>query len=654
MKRKDIYEGLSMFNYYKTIDQGRTKRKKEAMINIVPRYEDSPDNEEQYELWCRQQLLCRVPFRNVERDLQLQFHKWADAYEDWLRNREDQMQPVRWKISPGMIAGLDAFNSRGELIQHERFHEESFRPPNDPVLNPIPDLLGAPSLPNFSWDASGQNYDLDLAKDFIAKEKSKWEKEQRRNAATGGTAAAAGGQQPIPQAVLNAATGPALAAATFQPNAEQQMVLDIVAHHIVCQHPDKKALRIFVHGTAGVGKSFLIEKFKLMLPADSWLVMAPTGSAAFNVGGATLHSTCALSCNSGLSTLTGAGEIGLQKTFEGKKILIIDEMSMVGKNMFGRTARRLQQARPADRMEILANFDIIALGDLCQLPPVVDKALYDRKALRTDAHLDTVGDLAFQTFRTCINLHQKMRQQGDPRFGDVLDNIRWGIALLTDWQYLTTRVLTPAESDNEGFGDAVRLFINRNSVNEYNSQRTIALSHKFNCPIANIKAEHVGKGAESIKAENCCGLEPWLGLVIGSKVMLTQNLWTEKGLVNGARGSVREILYRPGVKPPELPVAIMLKMLNYDGPYFPNTDMVPINPVKQSIKQVGRTNKQASRRMFPLMMAEAVTVHKCQGMTLNKAVLDLGEREMTGATFVGTSRVKNLTDLELAPLNFDR
>lgn len=123
--------------------------------------------------------------------------------------------------------------------------------------------------------------------------------------------------------------------------------------------------------------------------------------------------------------------------------------------------------------------------------------------------------------------------------------------------------------------------------------------------------------------------------------MLTSNLWVDVGLVNGAMGTVQAICYMTG-GPPDLPIAVMVRFDNYSGPTFPD-NTVPITPLRRCWSSSGG---QCSRLQLPLKLAWAITIHKSQGLTLDKVVIDVGKREFsTGLTFVAYSRVRQLQDL---------
>lgn len=121
------------------------------------------------------------------------------------------------------------------------------------------------------------------------------------------------------------------------------------AYEIVCEHFEDRAhrqpLRMIVSGTAGTGKSYLIQCLKLLL-GDRLCVCAPTGVAAFNVDGYTLHSLFSLPIKGDFKDLEGKRLQMIQQSMKDVDYLIIDEMSMVGRKMFGQVDRRLRQVFP--------------------------------------------------------------------------------------------------------------------------------------------------------------------------------------------------------------------------------------------------------------------------------------------------------------------
>ena len=103
-------------------------------------------------------------------------------------------------------------------------------------------------------------------------------------------------------------------------------------------------------------------------------------------------------------------------------------------------------------------------------------------------------------------------------------------------------------------------------------------------------------------------------------VMLTSNLWVEVGLVNGAMGTIRSICYE-NRGPPDLPVAVMVRFDHYSGPTL-HDGTVPITPLCHTWFSSGA---QCSCLLLPLKLAWAVTIHKSQGLTLDKVDIDVGK-----------------------------
>ena len=135
------------------------------------------------------------------------------------------------------------------------------------------------------------------------------------------------------------------AATTADP--ERLQGKQLVAYNIACDHfkmQDRATpLRLIISGTAGTGKSYLIRCLKLLL-AGQLCVTAPTGVAAFNVDGYTLHSLLVLPVKGDFKQLEGNRLQTIQQFMTSIRYLIIDEMSMVGRKMFGQVDRRLRQA----------------------------------------------------------------------------------------------------------------------------------------------------------------------------------------------------------------------------------------------------------------------------------------------------------------------
>ena len=128
--------------------------------------------------------------------------------------------------------------------------------------------------------------------------------------------------------------------------------------------------------------------------------------------------------------------------------------------------------------------------------------------------------------------------------------------------------------------------------------------------------------------------------------MLSRDFWTEKGLCNGSMGTILDIIYMRDDKPPALPVAIMIQFDNtYTGPSF-CSDKAGCVPVIPETNESDLYGSLYERQQLPMQFSWAITIHKSQGLTLEKAWVDIGKSEkFSGLTYVGLSRVRKLEDL---------
>ena len=140
-----------------------------------------------------------------------------------------------------------------------------------------------------------------------------------------------------------------------------------------------------------------------------------------------------------------------------------------------------------------------------------------------------------------------------------------------------------------------------------------------------------------LKPDDASGLYPTIFPAKHAKLMLTTNLWPQVGLCNGAAGTVYQLVFAEGQVPPNLLICVLVDFVHYTGPPFfkDQPSCVPIPPVLAEWNSAG---KHLSRQQLPLQLRYAMTIHKNQGQTLHKAVIDIGSAELAaGCTFVATS-----------------
>ena len=216
---------------------------------------------------------------------------------------------------------------------------------------------------------------------------------------------------------------------------------------------------------------------------------------------------------------------------------------------------------------------VYCFGDIKQLPLVRDGPLYNKTWGQLPIYSD--GTLLFQQIDKYVFLNTSYRQYGIEQkvFRDILERISNGAVLIDDWKLLMTRFKNLfSKQYRSTFKNALRLFAKKKEVEQYNQNKL----KKFNMPVAKIEAIHNCEEAKMGSQQMANRLINLLYLSIGSRVMLKSNLWTDKGLVNGALGYVRKIIYQLELHPPDnAPDVLMIEFDHFLGTTFENLVSIP-------------------------------------------------------------------------------
>ena len=375
---------------------------------------------------------------------------------------------------------------------------------------------------------------------------------------------------------------------------------------------------------------------------------APTGTAAYNIKGHTLHSVLNIPIRMKLpyQPLDENKLNTLRAKFERLQILVIDEISMVDKKLLAYINGRLKQIK-GSRNKLFGGVSILAVGDFFQLPPV-------RKQKPLCVFEDTVFDLWKDNFQK-HELHEIMRQKDDRDFALLLNRLRIKTkeTKLSDHDLDT---LKSVEKDsNEQPDNVLHVFGTNALVNQHNATMLL----KQCSDTISIEAEDYSKDARTgrmcKKAHPLTGsnddLKDILSIGIGARIILTRNIDVADGLVNGAFGTVSAIITNPpGSK------HVSLVCVHFDNPdtgsQRKTQTIAPLGSVTIERSEEPMRYKNATRRQFPLKLAFACTIHKVQGFTASAATVSLKKIFEPGMAYVALSRTTSLKGLHI--LDFDQ
>lgn len=429
---------------------------------------------------------------------------------------------------------------------------------------------------------------------------------------------------------------------------EQQRVLNVVNAMIdkVITNQENEWYRssLIIQGKAGSGKTTLIQAIKstvaTRLDRNSIVIMAPTGSAASNIHCSTIHSCLKISVNRELNELSLVALHELQENFVNCKFVVVDEMSLVGCSLFKKLDIRLRQAKGVNDLPFGGLFFIL-LGDLKQLPAVLDRSLYGRGYDNNIYAND--GQQLFRQIESSIFLSTSHRQREDQSmFRSILDRLSDGEFTIQDFNTLNQRNIQ--NLDDNQFRDSIHLFATNGEANAYNILRLRQFQSVYR-----IESQNNCREAYNTSAKNAENLECVLYLAIGAKVMLRRNLFTEAGLVNGSIRTITDIVVQPESN--GFPLFLLVDFPSYTGPR-PFGRSVPIAPVESKWISKGINCR---RIQFPIIVSYGVTIHKAQGLTLDSVVVDVGNQEYAlGLAYVGLSRCRTFEGLGIVTYDFNR
>jgi len=415
-------------------------------------------------------------------------------------------------------------------------------------------------------------------------------------------------------------------------------------------------LRIFLGGSAGSGKSTTlkttVQHVRALFrdrgtPADVELT-AYTGVAAFNIGLGARTACAAFQIFPNATwkkELSGAAFRKLERTWRNVELLIVDELSFIGRAFFARMHHRMQQGRRAyfsekglkDPEHSFGNISIILVGDFGQLEPIDDWSLCDNEATYAKCpaklrHLwrhAQYSKTLLGTFKEAVMLEQIHRSKEDMWWTESCLRLRdFTMDYYDDYCQWYTHDLRHEghfNKDQKMYFDnkAVWICARCEDVGCRNGRKLAHMALDNQTIIHQIHAMHSNKSARKQSTAAFDGLRPVINLVRGCKVMICRNVAYLHGLANGTRGTMVGVVYESGAtfatdKPAPFPEAIIVDIPDYKGPVFYSDQptWVPILPMTSRKEQTRLTRTQ-----FPLVAGFALTINKAQGLTMKEGVV---------------------------------
>lgn len=390
-------------------------------------------------------------------------------------------------------------------------------------------------------------------------------------------------------------------------------------------------MSVFLTGKAGTGKTTFLRRLRASLP-KRMVVLAPTGVAAINAGGQTIHSFFQLPLGPYIPGMQNKESNSYFRMAQQKKnlirsldLLVIDEISMVRADLLDQIDDAMRRYR--DPLRPFGGVQLLLIGDLMQLSPVAKNHEWAMLSQHYPTPYFFSSHALQQLPYVTVELRHIYRQQ-DASFINLLAKVRAGSLDSNDVALLNSRCIPGFSPEGR---DWIRLTTHNHSAQSYNDSRMSLLTthpYTYRCKVTGEFPE------QNYPAD------PELTLKEGAQVMFIKNdpspahaYYNGKiGIVTKATAETIEVTCSDSDEP------IVVTPVAWDNNKY------TLDPESKEIREeiVG------SFAQYPLRPAWAITVHKSQGLTFDKAVLDINASFAHGQTYVALSRCRSLEGMVLS------
>lgn len=385
---------------------------------------------------------------------------------------------------------------------------------------------------------------------------------------------------------------------------------------------------VFLTGRAGTGKTTFLRRLQKDLP-KRMAVLAPTGIAAINAGGVTIHSFFQLPFTpyvpgtrvSGNTLKLSKNKVELIRSLD---LLVIDEISMVRADLLDAVDQMLRTVRR--EASPFAGVQLLLIGDLQQLPPVIKEEEWGLLG----SHYATpyfFSSLALQQVDYVMVELTEVYRQRDPQFLTLLNAVREGEHSSDLLHGLNSRYISHF-TPNPGDG-YVQLVTHNRQAHEINEAELAKLPGKAFTYKAEVKGVFPSLSYPT---------EEQLVLKKGAQVMFVKND-TDKRYFNGMIGEVVEVMSDTFIVQPKDPSSKQIKVARDAW----NNSKYGLDERTKEIREI----VEGTFLQYPVKLAWAITIHKSQGLTFDRVMIDASHSFSHGQTYVALSRCRTLEGIVL-------